>query len=140
DAYVPYVQSQFEYCEDLSQRLLGREVRQILLLHANVINAERFDEMARMIEGRGYSFVTLEHALEDKAYAARDDYARPHGVGWLQRWALNRGCGEDFLRGEPTTPRFVQAMSGEGPEGRFVRWMSRIQHARRRIQGTRAAA
>ncbi len=138
-AYVPYVESQFEYYESLSRRLLGYEVRQILLLHANAINAERFSELARMLERRGYSFVTLDHALADEAYAAPDDYASPHGLSWLQRWALNQGRSEEFLEGEPVTPRFVRMQSGEGVTGWLVRWMTRAHSARRRLVGPRAA-
>jgi hypothetical protein len=140
DAYVPYVESQFIYFEDLSRRLLGYELPQILLLHANTINAERFDALAHMLERRGYSFVGLERALADEAYAAPDDYARPDGISWLQRWALNQGRPEDFLDGEPPAPRTVRALSGEGAEGRLVRWMARLQRARRRLTGPRASA
>ena len=84
DAYVPHVERMLEYCEGLSRQLFGRPVPQILLLHANVINAERFAALARMLERRGYAFVTLERALEDTAYAAPDDYARPEGIAWLK--------------------------------------------------------
>jgi len=134
DAYVPYVESQFEYCEDLSRRLLGYEVRQILLLHSNTINADRFDELARMLERRGYTFVTLERAMADEAYAAPDDYAGAEGISWLRRWALGRGRNEAFLDGEPSTPPFVHAQSGVGVEGRLVRWWTRLQAARRMLR------
>ena len=140
EAYVPCVESQFIYYEDLSRRLLGYEVRQILLLHANAINAERFDALARMLERRGYSFVPLERALGDEAFAAPDDYARADGISWLQRWALNQGRPEEFLAGEPVTPRFVRALAGEGSEGRLVRWIARLHRARRRLMGPRASA
>ena len=140
EAFVSHVESKFAYHEDLSRRLLGYEVRQVLLLHANSINAERFDALAHMLERRGYTFVTLERALADGAYAAADDYARPDGIGWLQRWALNRGRPEHFLDGEPVTPRWVRVRAGEGWEGRIVRWMARMHRARRRIMGMKAAA
>jgi len=140
EAYVPYVASQFGYFESLSRRFLGYEVRQVLLLHANAINAERFDELARMLVRRGYSFVTLERALQDPAYAVADDYAAPHGISWLQRWAMNQGCPEDFLHGEPATPRSVRIQSGEGAEGRMVRWWNRLHRARRRFTARKAAA
>lgn len=130
EAYLPYLESQFEYYERLSVRLLGYEVRQILLLHANAINGDTFDALARMLSGRGYRFVTLERALGDEAYAVPDDYAAAEGISWLQRWALNRGHGEDFLDGEPMTPGFVQALSGVGVEGRLIRWWTRLHRAR----------
>ena len=135
EAYVPYVESQFEYYERLSERLLGYQVPQVLLLHANTINADRFDTLAAMIERRGYSFVTLERAMGDGAYAAPDRYARPEGISWLQRWALSQGRGEDFLDGEPPAPKFVQSLSGVGVEGRLVRWWTRLHGLARRPAG-----
>ena len=139
DEYVPYLESRFTYFESLSRRLLGYEVRQVLLLHANAINAERFDALARRLERRGYSFVTLERALEDPAYGATDEYAAPGGISWLSRWALNQGCPADFLAGEPETPPFVRALSGEGAAGRLVRLWNRVHRVRRRIAGAGAA-
>ena len=132
DAYVPYIESQFEYYEQLSRRLLGREPRQILVLHANSINAGRLDALAHMLVRRGYAFVPLERALEDDAYAVEDTYIGSEGISWLQRWALNRGLGEGFLDGEPVTPDFVRAQSGVGREGRLVRWWTRCMCMRRR--------
>jgi peptidoglycan/xylan/chitin deacetylase (PgdA/CDA1 family) len=139
DAYVPHLESQFAYYENLSRKLLGYEVRQILLLHANTINAECFDALASMLARRGYTFVTLERALEDPAYATPDGYAAPHGISWLQRWALDQGLPEDFLDGEPATPREVLVSAGWGVEGRIVRLMARVRRARRRLLGASPA-
>jgi peptidoglycan/xylan/chitin deacetylase (PgdA/CDA1 family) len=135
DAFVPHLEKQFAYYEGLSRRLLGYEVRQILLLHANTINVECFDAIACMLHGRGYSFVTLERALEDPAYATPDGYAAPHGISWLQRWALDQGLPEDFLDGEPSTPRHVLVSAGWGVEGRLVRWLAGARQAHRRRAG-----
>ena len=126
DEYVPYVVRQLEYFEALSRRLLGYEVRQILLLHANSINADRFDELAAMLVQRGYRFVTLERALEDPAYASPDEYAGPEGISWLQRWALARGFGDEVLDGEPDPPRYVYSRSGFGVDGRWLRLWTRV--------------
>jgi peptidoglycan/xylan/chitin deacetylase (PgdA/CDA1 family) len=140
DAYVPHVESRFAYFEGLSRRLLGYEARQVLLLHANSINAERFDALARRLERRGYTFVTLERALEDPAYGAADDYAAPGGISWLSRWALNQGCTADFLEGEPETPHFVRVLSGEGAAGRLVRFWDRLHRVRRKLAAAAARA
>jgi hypothetical protein len=108
-------------------------VRQILLLHSNTINAERFDELAAMLERRGYEFVTLERALGDPAYAVPDEYAGPEGISWLQRWALKRGLDPESLVGEAVAPRFVHARSGADVESRLNRWWTRVQAARRSL-------
>jgi peptidoglycan/xylan/chitin deacetylase (PgdA/CDA1 family) len=132
-AYVHYLERQAAYYERLSRRLLGYELRQILVLHANSINAEMFGEIAEMLQRRGYAFVTLARALEDPAYAVADPYVRPEGISWLQRWAINAGHGESFLAGEPETPWFVRVHSGEGREGVLVRGWSRALRARDRL-------
>ncbi len=138
DAYVPYIERQTEYYEQLSRRLLGYELRQVMVLHANSINAETFGDLAHMMKRRGYTFVPLERALADEAYAAPDDFTGSEGISWLQRWALIRGLGEEFLDGEPVTPRFVQVQSGVGRAGRFIRWWNRWDGARRRLLGATA--
>src|ERR1700754_1234288 len=50
DAYAPYMETVFEFFEKLSNETFGREVRHVLLLHANEINADRFDELAAMLK------------------------------------------------------------------------------------------
>jgi hypothetical protein len=52
--------------------VIGRQIRQVLLLHANTLNADRFDALAEALVRRGYRFVTLTHALEDPAYCLPD--------------------------------------------------------------------
>lgn len=106
-AYVPYMEAKFAFFERNSMELFGREMRQILLVHANALNADRFDALARMIARRGYRFISLERALEDPAYRSRDTYVGPAGITWLHRWALTKGMPKTFFEGEPATPQFV---------------------------------
>ncbi|HJQ35357.1 MAG TPA: polysaccharide deacetylase family protein [Pyrinomonadaceae bacterium] len=113
DAYVPYMESIFEHFERLSQETFGREVRQVLLLHANEINADRFDELAAMMKRRGYAFVTLEEALKDPAYAEPDALYK-NGVSWLHRWRKAKGLA---AKGEPEVPKFVNDLYEAGQRG-----------------------
>ena len=110
-AYVPYLEAKTDYWERQSKRLFDREIRQILLLHANSINADFFDDLARMYKGRGYRFVTLEKALEDKAYRLPDTFVGRAGISWLHRWALERGR-ETLVKNEPRVPAFVMKAAG----------------------------
>jgi peptidoglycan/xylan/chitin deacetylase (PgdA/CDA1 family) len=105
DAYVPYMEEVFAFYEKLSTDVLGYELPQILLVHAHQLNADRFDELAAMMKRRGYSFVTLEHALQDKAYRQPDSFTSKMGISWLQRWAITRG-GE--FRKETPLPEFLR--------------------------------
>lgn len=107
DAYVPYMEAKVDYFERNSRDLFGRDIRQILLLHANMLNADHFRGLAAMFERRGYRFITLEHALEDPAYRSPDMFVGSGGITWLHRWALTKGMPKTFVAGEPEVPRFV---------------------------------
>ncbi len=110
-AYVPYVRSKMVYWERQSVRLFGREIRQIILLHANFINSVYLGDLVRMLKRRGYRFVSLADAMRDKAYRLPDRYIQPGGISWLHRWALAKGKGY-LLPGEPLTPKFVMKAAG----------------------------
>lgn len=106
DAYVRHVDTACEYAERRSRELFGREIRQVFLIHANRINADALDATLARLEARGYSFVTLDAALEDKAYRTRDDYVGPLGISWLHRWSTALGA-ENKYREEPDAPKFI---------------------------------
>lgn len=105
-AYVPYLEAKTDYWERQSIKLFGREIKQILLLHANQINAEYFDDIAKMLKKRNYKFVTLENALTDEAYELPDTFVKRNGISWLHRWAIAKGK-ENILPDEPKVPDFV---------------------------------
>ena len=86
--YLDYMERVFAFVEEVSRRLTGREIAQILLIHANELNADHFGELAKRIEARGYRFATLEETLRDPAYALPDDYVGNWGISWLHHWEL----------------------------------------------------
>jgi hypothetical protein len=108
-SYLDYNDGQFEFMERLSAEMFGREISQILLIHANDINADCLDEMLKRLEKRGYRFVTLDQALEDKAYQTKDDYIGLHGPSWLHRWTVSLGL-KMKLDQEPDPPKWVMEM------------------------------
>jgi peptidoglycan/xylan/chitin deacetylase (PgdA/CDA1 family) len=112
DAYVPYMERKIDYWEHQSIALFGREIKQVLLIHANSINADHFGEMVRMLRKRGYRFITLDEALKDSAYGSADTFTGTGGISWIHRWAITRGVPKDFFKGEPTTPEFVMKLAG----------------------------
>lgn len=112
DAYLPYMDSIFGYYEAQSRALLEREPAQILLLHANRLNAEYLDELIVMMRRRGYGMVSLSEAMRDPVYQRPDTYTGPAGITWLHRWAMAEGWrGTDFA-GEPEVPAFVSETAG----------------------------
>ncbi len=111
DAYIPYMESKVAYWEKQSNKLFGREMAQTLLIHANFINSDYFDDLTAMFKRRGYKFVDLETALKDDAYRLPDKFVGAGGISWLHRWALDRGL-ENIVPDEPTVPAFVLKASG----------------------------
>lgn len=116
-AYLEHMRTMLDFFEKLSTEVVGSPVRHVLLVHANPLNADYFDGVARMFEERGYKFVTLERALEDPAYRLPDHYAGPRGVSWLHRWAYSRGM-KETLKAEPDPPDFIQKLYNEATASR----------------------
>ncbi len=108
EAYLPYMESVFEFYEKLSLDTLGYEVKQVFYIHANALNGECFDELARMMKRRGYNFITLEQALTDKAYRMPNNHVGEMGTSWLHYWAETKGM---KMQNDPEIPEFVVKLS-----------------------------
>jgi len=104
DSYLEYSNQVFAYAEQLSTRLLGYESKQILLIHANQLEADHIGELFDVFRKRGYRFITLEEALSDSAYGLPDTYLGEEGTGWLDHWAITMG---KIPQGEPQFPQWV---------------------------------
>jgi peptidoglycan/xylan/chitin deacetylase (PgdA/CDA1 family) len=91
DDYVRYMNDIFEFYETLSRETLGYELPQVLLLHVNQLNADHLDRLVVMAKKRGYTFISLDEALRDRAYAQKDLYVGNRGLSWLHRWAIDKG-------------------------------------------------
>jgi peptidoglycan/xylan/chitin deacetylase (PgdA/CDA1 family) len=90
-SYLSHTDAVFAYDEQLSKQIMGYEPKQILLLHANQLEADHIGELAELIRKRGYRFITLEDALSDQAYGLPDTYIGEEGTGWLEHWAITQG-------------------------------------------------
>lgn len=90
-AYLAYHNAVFDYEEKLSKSLLGYEPKQIILLHANNLEAEHIGELLEMMGKRGYRFITLDEALSDSSYNVPDNFVGEVGRNWIDRWAITRG-------------------------------------------------
>lgn len=106
DAYIKYMDEIFAFFEKLSREFLGYEVKQTLLLHTNELNADYFEELVSMMRRRGYTFISLDDALQDKAYHLPDAQAMM-GLSWLHRWMLAKGL---EMKPEPTEPEWIAAL------------------------------
>jgi peptidoglycan/xylan/chitin deacetylase (PgdA/CDA1 family) len=107
--YVDYMEEKLLYFERQSEKLLGRNVKHILLLHANAINADYLDELAERYQRHGYTFISMKEALTDNAYQREITKYNDWGISWIDRWALSEGKKGDFFKGDPETPEYVKA-------------------------------
>lgn len=105
-AYVAFMDAVFAYFEARSVAVLGYEPPQVLLLHANALNADHLGTLLATLRARGYTFIPFHEALRDPAYALPDGYLGPRGLSWIHRWALGKGMslGEE----EPREPAWLR--------------------------------
>lgn len=105
--YVPYLLRMVDYFERRSIKLLGHALPQVLLLHANALNADTYSELVSGLRGRGYGFVGIDEALRDPAYGRADEFTNATGTSWIHRWAIASGWSWKFYGGEPASPQWV---------------------------------
>ncbi len=111
--YIQYMEKVVEFFEEVSRRLLGREMAQVLLIHANALNADHFGELAAIFERRGYCFATLDEVLRDPAYALPDEYVGTWGISWIHHWEVTAGRRRSP---SPDPPEWIQqAYDGLAP-------------------------
>ena len=144
------------FFEARSIEVVGREFPQVLLLHANQLNADLMPDLLAMFRRRGYTFVSLDRALADEAYRLPDDYAgrgrllvdsslvadEGHAAEGRARSA-GVGTGGDGgavdLRTAMET-RFAERADAPGRRGDGARGVRLLRPARRRGRARRARA
>ena len=108
--YVPYMESVVEFFEQRSVEVVGREIPQILLIHASQLNADLMPELLAMFRRRGYTFISLRDALADEVYRLPEEYAGRGGFSWIHRWSMTKGLAP---KGEPDPPPWVAKAMAE---------------------------
>ena len=109
--YIRYMELKLRYYEGQSEKLFGRNIRQILLIHANSLNSDFMGELLTMFIQNGYTFVDLETALQDEAYKTEDRFYKNGGISWLDRWAITQGKNKEFFAGEPVCPSTIMKLA-----------------------------
>lgn len=87
--YLSYMEEIVDYYEELSDEFLGYNVPQILLIHANRLNADYISKLMHIFIKRGYSFIDLDEALMDQAFANPIGMHR-RGLSWIHRWMIQQ--------------------------------------------------
>lgn len=86
-AYQEHILAAVHHYQEVAKQKVGRDVAHILLLHANQLESEHLDGVLTALETEGFVFISLEEALKDPVYQAKDEYAGVWGVSWLNRIA-----------------------------------------------------
>jgi peptidoglycan/xylan/chitin deacetylase (PgdA/CDA1 family) len=111
ETYIAHTLAATAFAEAKAAELFGRDdVPQVLLIHANLIQAEMLGTLLERFEGRGYRFITLDAAAADRAYATPDVYAGRFGPTWLFRWSRTLAPASNFKR-DPEPPEWVMTMA-----------------------------
>jgi len=105
--YINYMMNKTKYFENQSAKLFGREIKQILLVHANMINADYFDELADELLKHNYQFISLKEALTDPVFQSEDTFIGRGGISWLHRWSYTKKVDKSFFAGEPEVPQNI---------------------------------
>ena len=71
-------------------------------MHVNLVNAYAMSDLLKLAKDFGYDFISLDGALEDKAYLEPDNYYKDFGVSWLYRWDYSKGKVVDWKK-DPET-------------------------------------
>jgi len=103
-AYVKYMDGICAFFERWGTTVTGHDVKQILLIHANQLNADAMPQLLSMLRGRGYEFVSTWEALTDSAYQLPESYVGDKGISWIHRWAIEKGM---KVQWEPEAPAWI---------------------------------
>lgn len=106
EAYLSHTDTMIDWFEALSKETFGREIPQILLIHANDLHTDALEPLLTRIEARGYRWITLADAMKDAAYATPDEFVGTSGPSWLHRWRVGRNL-PPRQRDEPDPPQWV---------------------------------
>lgn len=102
DDYLKFVADSLEAAEKGANELFGRNIKQILLLHANELNADNFEALIKIFKDKNYEFITVEEALKDEIYVFPERYAPTSD--WLGHWAFSKGKNLQM----PKPPEYIE--------------------------------
>jgi peptidoglycan-N-acetylglucosamine deacetylase len=92
-AYLAHIWQRAQAYRDLSQKLQGRDIAQVILLHHNLINALWLSDIIAMFKEKGWTITTPEAAFADPVYQLQPERAAA-GQSLLLSMARSLGLGK----------------------------------------------
>jgi peptidoglycan-N-acetylglucosamine deacetylase len=84
-----YLSIQSEYLDlgrELANMVYGRDINHVLLLHLGAFSSTILPDALDLMQKKGFTFVTLEEAESDPAYARDPDAGSKYGGTLLEQW------------------------------------------------------
>jgi peptidoglycan/xylan/chitin deacetylase (PgdA/CDA1 family) len=83
ESYLKMADETIDYSRAVAKATWGREIPYVLLMHVGAMDAEMLPKLIELYKKRGFTFVTLQDAEKDAAYAADLDLSLPEpGRTW----------------------------------------------------------
>lgn len=91
DSYLATAEQFMTIYQGLSKQLYGREIPYVLLMHIGAFDAKMLPELIALYRSHGFTFVTLEQAQKDPAYAHDPDQPLKYGGTLIEQEIAARG-------------------------------------------------
>lgn len=101
NTYIDFTLKLFDYFENLSQELFQRPIRHIYLCHDSPLNSGYLPALVNKLRARGYSFISLDDALQDPVYDSKMYYQGKWGYSWIYRWIKDTDQRTTLMKKEP---------------------------------------
>lgn len=99
--YIALTLELFDFFDSVSIKYHKRKIKHIYLCHDNKLNADYLAILVDKLQKKGYEFINLDEALEDKVYQQKDFYNKKWGISWFYRWIEDDKERMTLLKSEP---------------------------------------
>jgi peptidoglycan/xylan/chitin deacetylase (PgdA/CDA1 family) len=107
-SYITTTLEYFNYFDSISISQYGRHIDQIYLCHDSYLNADYIDTLVNTLKLNGYSFISLQNALNDDVYKQPDLYYKKWGISWMYRWMSHQEERIKLMRNEPDMNSIIE--------------------------------
>jgi peptidoglycan-N-acetylglucosamine deacetylase len=97
NSYLAAAEEAIRVYREVAHTLYQRDVPYVLLLHVGAFDARMLPELIAMFRSHGFTFVTMEHALEDPIYSADPKVPSPEGNTFMEMVAQARKANIPYM-------------------------------------------
>ena len=94
EMYLEAARARLDWARVLSAQLFKRQVKHVLLLHVDALDAAVLDDLLRLHQAGGATLIGLESALQDPAYASYEDATEDGDHTFLVQVARAQGVAD----------------------------------------------